>query len=550
MNKNPDIGAFLFFLAFFLLLFFQFPQNGSLPGLIDSWWYVATFNQYANSIASVFSGGSNLSALFEVNPVVPPGEPAYGGALIYLFFKGVGFSDIWCLYFLVALVYSTSAFGCYLVSSHFVSSGYSRIFAGLVFSAAAFSLAHIDDQKVFCFFWGLLAFHFLIRHSKSGKPVHFLLSMLFLGIQVYFSSYAFLFSGIILAIYILTTLRTHNYLNLPNLGSVLFFVILILPIIYRFTLTDTMDHFESPFDVMVFTKLTVSLNPSDFFQRLPNNVIYGSTFRENPTWIYQLHCAWPGIVFIIMAITGFLYVKSQRILLTALFLVGLIIAMGPAMKIGDKLLYLPMYPVYKYMGPAEFIRIPLRAYLISMLALSIFAGRGMDLLIGKWNYPILILLSLSIVFILENVPFPFQKYPAKEYIEPSGKYYEYLLNKKEINILELPAAWYDKEFDYKISAPAREYIYMFWQTKHHHNIINSSGFIHPKRIKNQEWINKLDEAQFLDSLIIHNDLDLISWHPNMLMESEDYKNKIEFMLNSPLFKRVRKKDDLVLFEVN
>jgi hypothetical protein len=558
MLHNPSHKRFferegavlLLFLLYFLLLFSQFPLNGSLTGNTDTWWYLSVFNDYRNAVGAWFTGEEVGTALYPEQDVASFGEPSYGSALFFLLFKLFGFNDLWAWYLLMSLIFATNAWGVFLISKYLNGSNFGGIFSGFLFASSAFAFGHLDDQKVVAFFFCLLSVYFFLRFLDSGESRFFLFTVLAGGIEIYFSGYNFIFQSLILGV--LGILNIGKILRTPSMRKGLAFfpvyILLIFPFAWKYLIDSQVEKSVNPIDLFSMAE-AVSLNLKDFFQSLQNNLIYPDQFDKAPRWVFPWHSANLGLVAWIVAVVGLWKTKRYRTEWLVLFFLGLIIALGAFIQIGGRQFRMPMYYAYTWLPLSGILRIPIRAFFISLLAFSILGGAGMKYILSRVSVKSGVFGLLILLFLVENVPVPFISNQSGKYLKPPREYTEFLREKEGAVVLNLPSTLLDKQYNPELSASGREQVYMFWQTFHKQNVINGSGYLPVSRVENQKLIDRIREPGALDSLILGNGLTYIVYHQNMLLPDEDPDMMQVLEKADSLISPERVTDKIAIFEV-
>jgi len=351
MKQDQRYQPLLFFLGytvFFLLLFGQFPIKDSLPGMIDSWWYIATFHTYENILTSWFTGAP-LGTAFHPSefPFSAYGEPSYLCAIPYLLLATLGLPPLWAYYITISLTYAGTAWGVYRLASLYVEDRQALGFTGIAFAASAFAFGGLDDIKIVFFGFAFWAIYWFKRFVEEEETRYLAYTIVCGSLQVYGSSYGFLFQSFVLAyigIWYLPKILANKHLLRPLLVWLPLHLLFVFPFIYHHLLHTPLEKGNNPIDVIAFAD-AVSLNLSDLGKSLPNNLLYPSAFWKNPQWIYASHAANTGIVLWLLGIIGFWRAnKWMRKELGILFGLSFLIALGPSIRIGEQLIWMPMYP--------------------------------------------------------------------------------------------------------------------------------------------------------------------------------------------------------------
>lgn len=563
-TKNSFSAAiFLLFLLFFGLLFLQFPLQGSLPGKIDTWFYVVAFNTIDNMLAHFFTGEWIGTALFPETNVYSFGNYSWLGALGFLPFKWMGINDLWAYYIFMVLVFATNAWATFRFASLYTKERALQVLAGFAFAASNFAFGNMDNPDALIFAPAILSVYYFKLFLETGQQKHIAWTVILGGLQPYFSSYNFLFQSILLGAIGLMHLRT--ILTTPKLRNGLFIwlpvhILLLVPFLQIYIFDGNISHGWNPAeDLDHVTRL--SLNLPDFFRYLKNNLLY-PPLTDLGNWnnfIYKTRSAGFGFCLLLLAIYGWIKSKPQRLELGLFFVIFLCLAFGPYLAGANYKIYAPAFPLYKYLHINQLFRTCVRAYFICYLVIVLFAVLGLQALIKQYRFRKWYLLIPFVLISLENIPIPFTKYNSIQYMEPPTAYYPTLAQNRHLQILNLPSSffsWLHPDFKKHCQGAEdvhfeviREHLYMYWQVYHKQHIINGfAGFIPESRIDNQLLINDLQLNDHLTDLINKNNLDYIFYH-KWLENSCTPGSDLDYLKASPLLKIKSEDDQLVVFEV-
>jgi len=586
----------LFFSLFFLVLFLQLPLNGNIAGNCDTWYVIAYSNAYLAKITSFFTGGALGSALYPIQDIYAYGESALGTASIFILFKLLGCSDVWAYYFFIVLIFTSTAYSVFLITKLYVQQSYAAVFAGLAFMCSSFTLGNIDSPHTVFFAPIFFSFYFAKLFLNSKQTAHLLIAAFLAGLQVYFSAYVFLFGT--LALFLLAIINwTHLKLRETAtywLLAVGIFLLISTPFFIFYFSKMAKPIFYNPFDSVLLAEAH-SLDPIDFTRSLSDNLVYthtpmySKTIKENGTlltdygysyepikdakfmqgkqaksteevrYVSARRVANIGILIYLLAFIGlFTIMRSVRLELIVIGTIGLFLAFGPAIIIGDFLIPSPTYLLYKYSNFFQVLRVPCRAFFLSLFILVILAAQGISYLskhpkIAQFRGSSLFLFSLvNIIFFVENISFPLNAFEAKDYQTAPKDYQELFKKPSQNTILILPsevgiALGKDTE---NLCQYNREIIYMNWQNQHQQNILNGvNGYFPRSRLEVQKLIYQLaNNPEVMLTFAKNYAVSHVIFHKKMIVYP--YEQEIlSFLQKNPYLKLVKNTDDTAIFTV-
>jgi hypothetical protein len=261
-------------------------------------------------------------------------------------------------------------------------------------------------------------------------------------------------------------------------------------------------------------------------------------------WPFIRRHAFIGFIVLGFGIKG-LFNKEIKNELKILFFIGLFLALGPHLSIDHLRIPSPLLLVYKIFPLASFLRVPLRAFSLCTLALSIIAGLEISKIMPKPTYKQGLMITLiSVVFLIENTPFPLNRYYAGDIItSPKNNLKGTILNlPSDAGGLTLSGA------EKRIFPYNRELIYMNWQTQHKQNILNGANGYYPKsRIEIQKLIDKLPYGPSF-GILSELGLKYIIFHKNFIL---NYKEMVQYekIKKSPFLRNLKDDQNISIFEI-
>ena len=536
LEKNGPGPFWIFILYFFifLLLFLPYPIEKSLPGNCDTWLAVALSNTYLKNILTFFNEGEVFRALYPVKNIFSFGESSPGLGLLFIFCKIIFSNDLWAYFLYLVIQFSLTSFAFFLFADLFVKHRWASFIGALFFCTSHFAFSNIDDTLIIFYFFPFLSLYFLHKSFKRLNKSEFIISALLLGITPYFSFYLYFYLLIILFTTFFFYKDEINKLGIVFFLSSLFISFIISsPLIFFYLQNSSNPDFVNPYNLPMVIKST-SLQGGDFFKALPNNLMEIKSHKLNnqdPFWALLRRHAWMGITLPFLSLFGWFFNNDKRISRTiiCIFLLGLLLSLGPSIFIFGFKIPSPVAILYEWVPLSSFLRVPLRAFFITLISLCFFACFSFKFIFelgekSKILSAFLLILFMSGYFI-ENIPYPLKKYPTFS-LEKPPSYYERIdkVYRPQV-LLNLPSLirfdFLDSEND--LYSFNREILYMNWQTKLSHNIVNGvNGYIPKKRLQLQSLLYNLKSLSSLGQLKKMG-IDMILIHKNLLKGVEEKK---------------------------
>jgi len=566
--RSPRLALWIgaAYALFFSLLFLQFPLAGALPGNCDTWLNgLAIPNTILSRALAGFDVGKAGTFFYPESAVFGFGESAFGTSSIFVLFKLIARNDVTAYYLFIVAIFTLNALGAFLLAGFWMRDRFAAAFTGLAFAASNYTLGNIDSPHSSFFLIALLALFFLERHLATGERRALLLAGLLGGAQVWFSAYVFLFMGGAAALLIVWHLLRHGrgacFDARALVTSSLVFFLCAAPFFVFYSQARRNPNFTNPWNSLFLAEVH-SLEPSDLFRTLENNLLYpfdrkvvtedlarrtrwmmeqGVLVPESLTsgdagivmgtlsspddvkyFVYTRRCAFLGFVLYALAAAGI--ATARRWELVLLFAVSLLVSFGPFIEIGGTLIPGATWPVYRWLDASGLLRVPSRAFAFALLAAALAAGAGLEWIAsarafhGWWRRAALYALA-SLALLAENVPMPLKSFAGAKLATPEPVVRDFFAGKRGLVLLDLPSrpggALYGDSGD--LFEWNRELIYMNRQTYHQQNILNGvHGYFPASRLRMQELINALPASEALaalrgagvDHLVYHHALEL------------------------------------------
>lgn len=531
MNIQRHIGKSTLFLGIYLMFFafvlVQFPLNEALTGNTDSWFYVGAYKLYETHLLSFFMNTPVGEALYPSGPGFMYGDPCFFGAFIYLPFSWLGINELWAWYSMLTVVYATNAFGAYLFFSNWAKKRLTAFWAGLALGASVFCFGNIDSPNAFYLGTMFFCLHYSNRFLNGGQWKYLIAAVVWGASTLYFSAYIFVFQALL--IFFLWAYYHSKVLAIQGLVRKLAFavvlaILLVAPYLFGFLYAPGgISSAWNPVDSFnMIDKLSLDL--PDLIRTLEGNLIYPvlkDGLQDHP-FFYAQHAVFPGILFLVLAIAGFICSPKRGRVWLVLVVIGFVMAIGPAIHIGGVRLPMPMSILYEHFGLDGAIRNPVRLWYLVLIGLIGLTLPAIDKLLerpkGIW-----ILVLLASIYVLENVPFAAPKYNATAYIYPDKGYLDLLADDNDGVVLELPSRVYTRgEWPRGLNEFSREYIYMLWQTKHNQNIVNGcNGFLPTTRLVVNDMLCRMVDDNTLTPLTRLYGINIVVFHKNLTLLEDD-----------------------------
>lgn len=553
MKNAVAFAVFCFFFLFFGLLFVQFPLAGSLPGYVDTWLYLGLFNDYGNHVEAFFTGNELGHCLYPSAAPYAYLEPSFASAAFFLFFKLLRFNDLWAYYGFLVSIFALNASAAFVLARQYLGQVLPAALTALAFAASSFALGNIENQNTLAYFPALICiYHFraFLLHRRMGN---LLVAMLAGGLQIYFGTYTFIFQSMVLLIIGLVHYREMFFASawVKVLMALPVYGLLALPYILLYLLNPELGEFYNPSRGDISTIAAMSLDLNDLTRVLNGNLLYPIHTDLPQIFVYNLRAASMGIMFYVLALIGIVARPSFKWEAGLIAIISFFIAFGPYITYNGQTITMPMGWLYEHTDLGAFIRHPARMFFITMLMLGLFAGYGIKVIAKYTKLPAVAVLMVSLsVYVVENVPFPFEKYQSAPYLVDGNPYPEVVAADSLSVVLELPSTldFTNDDLGKPFNQFSREYIYMYWQSKHKQYCLNGAvAFFPPERLHNAMLTQNITEDNALEELIRRNGIDYIVYHPELELPNE--VSYLTFLQKSPQLKLITDKNVFKVFEV-
>ncbi len=593
---EPELRTHILVLAcyvvFFAAYFSQFLIVHGLGGNTDTMLAVSLTNTWINQVGSFLSGVESGVSMYPAPVLLSSGESAPGSAMIFAFFRMLGLEDVSAYYCWMVLVFGSSAYAVFLLARSYLTTTLPAVFAGFVFTTAGFTFANIDDPILVFFLFPCLSIILLKRYIAEGKSRTLVAAAVLGGLQVYFSAYVFAFQTMCLGLLVLIHWKAsairHNLIRVAATAGL--YLLIAAPFFGSYARAFGSGDVFDPWQGLGLEISEVhSLDPVDFVRPLDENMLYpahspvtGNDLRDSFSalrdsgpapgalsktafgvikslgdefsYVSDRKKACIGLLVYILALIGIVRGLPGRTELLVLGASALFIALGPTIVIGDILVPTPMYVVHKYVPGADFLRLPLRAFFVTLLVLGILAARGLEVVIERvgprvrWKAAVVSMTALSL-FLVENLPWPLRVHELGPHLEAPQAYLEFFADSDDAVILDLPSdtgasvlGSGDGLYPYN-----REILYMNWQTQHRQNILGGvNGYLPLTRVHVQTLASALPDKKAIRDLVTQFDLQYLVVHKKIVFEHE--RAQIERIRNSPCLEKLLDTSEITILK--
>ncbi|HUU22796.1 MAG TPA: hypothetical protein VM389_09705, partial [Phycisphaerae bacterium] len=419
--------------------------------------------------------------------------------------------------------------------------------------------ANIDDSIVLFWFPACLAARWLLGYLEDGDRRALLLAAVVGGLQVLFSVYVFFYQSLALLLILVFHARRIAFRRdrIHLLAGTLVYLAIPAATIVPYIMAARDGGYTNPFGSLSVLH-AASLGIADLGRALPENMVYPSwpdPRQEFGFWVLVRRHAFAGVALWCLAAWGAMDGRRGRSMLLALAALGLFLAMGPFIQVREAVGYSPLYFIHKWIPQTAFLRVPLRGFFLTLLALSLLAARGMDRLLSlpvfsSGRRVAIVAVALMAIHVAENAPMPARGYAGSRYATPPSGYLEVFEGRRGDVVLDLPtstgtdfSASGDDLFPYN-----REIIYMNWQTSHGQNIMGGVNGYYPRhRLGLQPLVDRIPRLVPLASLALAG-LTHIACHKKMLLPGE--RDPLPSLDRSRFLKKIFEDDAIAVFSLD
>lgn len=526
--KSGKILAALFILNFLgslVLLNVWYPE-GQLPGPYDSWFNLSLCREWINTFSSYWQGiqptyvfwpNEGLAAYSEPSPLLMP----------FYFIGTCCFSDSFDAYLcFIAILWSLNVIGAVIFARGILKTWPSAILCGIFFGWSNYFFAQIEHPNAF--FWGFCFPALLCLDSafRKERMKYWLAFALLATFQAYASTtvltYLFVLSVILALIsWPYWFFNRNQWFKVFLTFSII--LVLIYPLINIYLFSGFLKVAYNP-AVNAAASVTSNLHFEDFFHAAPGHLWLPSHPEFTFSLLARIRSAYPGIILLI---GGFWFLfreyshhKKLAKWVLLLGISGFVLSAGAEFNIGEIHISMPMKMFYDYAGDSTFLRTPIRAYFLLIMAFSL-ASAHLFVSGNRLLSPLIVIL-----FLLESVPWAARGVATRDFAPEQIQIKAIRDAAEGDQVLHLPSSILSGTPGKEVYPDwmSREYIYDYWQTVHKLNSINGfTGFLPHSRINVDRL---LDEGKF-DSILINYSVGAVIWHkPFVLKEEQELLGKM------------------------
>lgn len=330
------------------------------------------------------------------------------------------------------------------------------------------------------------------RNGKQGGPVakFALLFALFFILQSLSSFYYAFLSGFAVGLYLVWWLFARRSELLNSVRSVIVPLAasfgLIAVVLAPFLLPYMSVQRELGFERHVQESEPFSASLKQFTQVAPENVIYGKFLSPDPVVRvggYPLDTLFPGIVAIVLAVSGLIGLRIPfKTFLALLLLSSLVLALGPRLYLAPRQgteIVLPYRWLYEFFSPLRALRAPVRFDALINFGLAGLAGLGatfwLERINGTRQKNLWVGLGIVALIGLEFLNVPAAHIAKLPVANEIPELYKWLGQQNQGVVLELPMMGPDANNELDIST-------QYFSTYHWQKTPDGySGFVPPRR---------------------------------------------------------------------
>lgn len=532
-------------LAVFLLYFLPYPLHGSLTGDLDTIANLAMYKQLQLHLTSWFTGQPTGSVCYPVEQVNLFFGADYHAGILHLLFNMPGMSDLWANWLFLSVIFALNATTFFLLLNHYTGNTGTALVSSLIFCFSHFILANLENPNILLMAGMFLSLYAYEKYQASGCTRHkFLYTATFLaGIQIYFAPVIFLYHAVVWSIVIISgkpwpSIRKKSWLYLTQ---IVIYLLIVSPYLYFYVFSPALDNTYNLIEEGRYFSI-LSLQPRDLLRVMDHHLYLDSIpVTENP-FINKIRSAYLGIAFYGLAALGAV-VSSQRLTWIIVWLSGIVLAIGPWLVLGpENAVPSLMYPFYEFFGFDGILRIPVRAFFIALIAMTVLLAYGLDFLQSRFRrFPVWLL--LAVLVFLENIPMKKTLYDHDSILHPDLEFVELMAEGNDEVLLSLPLTYFTYNGD------RREYIHMYWQSFHRQHLVNGMlAFIPLDRKQDMEQLHEFNRNN-LEGIIRKYGITKVAYHKDLIVQ-DDPKGLLDSLSGVPFLTRLNETARTVTFDVD
>jgi hypothetical protein len=538
------------FVVYFILLFILFPINNAFIGNSDAIVHVAYFYEHLHELQAYFTGKDFGNAYYPAEGIGAYMETYFGETLFFFIGKMLTGSDVWAFFVLYVGMYALNGWSVYLLSNYYSKHVSAAFVAGIIFSSSCFMMSTLELMNGVAFFCIPISIFFLERFIDFKKYRYLGWSAIFLSITSLFSAYHFFMGSLVYFVLVITRYKNVMQFDFKKLVAVVIpAVIIVIPLFEKILASDISNAYN-PISGAENVYALFSMNLNSFITSIPGNLIY-----PRPDEIeYAIKTSYRGNLGVLCWVLFFIGISQKslrRYTYLIILLVATAVSFGPYTFINGHKINLPTAFIYESEFFGTFFRMPGRAFVISNFIIALFCAVGLKTILDKYKIKksILIIIPVVFLFTIENQAIPPYIYQHDNLVKVP-KEYEAIKKDEPTNIADFPSSLFTETgYVNGISEFTREYRYHYWQSRHHQNTLNGSASYFPDaRMKNNQLMMQITDANHLEELIKINQLDYLVFHKDLVLFDNE-QNILNFFRNSPLLNFKTEGEKLVIFDV-
>lgn len=557
-TAKKEVLVLFSFLIIISLYFIQLPLNGSLPGKIDNWFYVYVQEYLIEKMKNHSIGTS----VYPESSFFPFGNLSIGFSIFYFPVRRLGLDVIWSFWWLTSVIYTLNAYGFYKLTSYFSIKRKIGFIGGLLFALSNYFIANSDNLDGLSCGFGLLSIYMLVKSNYFRKPQLLIFVAFLLGFQMYFSSYMFMLSGIVCAVYAMFYfIKSKDKFLWFRYYFLLIVIVLIMifPFVNIYFFKSGLIDSSNPVNIGDADKYT-NLYWKDLFRYLEGNILYGNIFLVTKDyWLDKLHTLGIGLSVLIMGCFG-IWKIPHRTFVYLLISIGLLLSIGPQIEIFGFEIKNLLFVILNFFSIDNLFRINIRSFIIILFCVWLGWSYILNKIVLEFGYRKVFILVVFLAYI-ENIPASLKIYSSRELIDYAHEVKNLdFINSKDV-VLNLPTYIYSSlypEFYTKISdlpdsdiEAVIEHQYMLHQAWGNWNTINGiPGFLPKSRIKNQEDVLKIENPIIRNELLNRNNISFIILHKKFVYMLKGGKSLLDYEVILNEYDKVFDNGEMTVYKTN
>jgi hypothetical protein len=483
-SKLKFFAVIAFFTLLYIFYYTMFKEELLMPGTVDTWLNLSILKDIESLITLQSSTSSNypegLNYLY--------GEYSFMSGIIFTILNFVFKQDYLSyinFYILVGILNSYSLF--LLIENYFKTNYFNTIIIVFFFTFCSFNLAFSDNVFYTIWFPFFFSLFFLLKSKKLTNLPFTILSILFLGSQLYFSVYNFFMAVIIYLIIVIFNFSV--LITRPKVLSISIVTLMMMmaPYFFIYITYFKIDEFYN--SVLSLNLISyMSLNFLDLTNSFDSNLFYGNN-KVNETLVISDY--WKiiniGLLLPFIAVLGLYLSKGRtKYIFISVFVIGIFLSFDMIFPLKE--LKIKIYQLIPFLLNFKLV---FKFYYLILFSIVFFSSH-LVVYIQRFpkisrNSKLCILGTLILIFLLENLPANPTQHSTEFVSIDINK--EILLELKTNNAVILFLPSFPPDIHKNLNNSCMEYIfqqeykYLYWQSIINLNVINgANGFIPNNRL--------------------------------------------------------------------